>query len=125
MLGVGTRRLLFWMTVLTLVGSTGLILRRPVCADFDPGMYMTVLGVGPAILVIDALASIFRRKARDSRFVASAPDGIRQIQVYKSFDVSGPAAVSLGRLRLIFPALTLLVFGAFLFFYGQSSIPPC
>lgn len=125
MLGVGTRKLLFWITLVTVLGAAGLLVRRPVCADVDPSAYMTLFALGPLVLVVDAVVSILRQKAKDFTHVLSTSRGLSQISIYKPFLLSGKHAVSLGRSRLVFPAIALILVAVMWFVYGQISLPKC
>ena len=125
MLSVGTRKLLFWLTIITLVGSALSLVRKTVCADVDPRMYIGLFALGPAVLVADAVTSIARRRARDFWHRGLYAEGIKQVSVYDVSEVTGPAAVSLGRTRLILPGLALLAFIAFALLYDPSGIPRC
>jgi len=103
------------------------MVRKGVCADLDPRLYAAMLAIGPLILFGDAIASIVRRKARDSTYLGSAAADetrIHVIETYKSFELAGQHAISLGKSRLWFPA-TALVLVCALFLVYDDDLPRC
>ena len=124
MFSKGTRRLLFWITMFSLLGSYAMV-RSATCADMDVRVYVGFFALAPLASLVDAIASIVRRKARDFQYLGSAPTSTGRSDLYEVSELTGADAVALGKTRLILPAIALVAYVLALAVSDVGNLPPC